>query len=40
MAAYVPNKHCSFNFVKNHKIAHNSTTVKAREKKYEQTWNL
>jgi hypothetical protein len=33
VAAWVPEMFCNFYFVKNHKIAYNSTTTKAREKK-------
>jgi hypothetical protein len=31
-AAWFPDMFCNFNLVKNHKIAKNSTTTKAREK--------
>jgi hypothetical protein len=32
VAAWFPNMFCNFYLVKNHKIANNSTTTKAREK--------
>ena len=32
VAAWVPDKICNFYFVKNHNIAKNSATAKAREK--------
>jgi len=32
VAAWVPDMFCNFYFMKNHKIAKNSTTTKARDK--------
>jgi hypothetical protein len=39
MAAWVPNMSCNFYFLKNHKIADNSTTTKAKEK-IVRIWNI
>jgi hypothetical protein len=39
VAAWVLNMFCNFYFVKNHNIANNSTTIKAREK-MSTDWSL